>query len=73
MSLTLLALYFYNVIEGDINIFVPMCLRVITEPMPLSIGSTGGRAVAQAVSRWLPTMTARVQSQVGSCGISSFY
>jgi hypothetical protein len=28
-----------------------------------------GRAIAQAVSRWLPTGAARVQSQVRSCGI----
>jgi hypothetical protein len=30
----------------------------------------GGRAIAQAVSRWLPTApAARVRSQVRSCGI----
>jgi hypothetical protein len=29
-----------------------------------------GRAIAQAVSRWLPTAAARVRSQVRSCGIS---
>jgi hypothetical protein len=28
-----------------------------------------GRAVAQAVSRWLPTTEARVQTRVWSCGI----
>jgi hypothetical protein len=28
-----------------------------------------GRAIAQAVSRWLPTAAARVRSQVKSCGI----
>jgi hypothetical protein len=28
-----------------------------------------GRAIAQAVSRWLPTAAARVRSQVRSCGI----
>jgi hypothetical protein len=28
-----------------------------------------GRAIAEAVSRWLPTAAARVQSQVWSCGI----
>jgi hypothetical protein len=28
-----------------------------------------GRAIAQAVSRWLPTAAARVPSQVRSCGI----
>jgi hypothetical protein len=27
-----------------------------------------GRAIAQAVSRWLPTAAARVRSQVRSCG-----
>jgi hypothetical protein len=27
------------------------------------------RAIAQAVSRWLPTAAARVNSQVRSCGI----
>jgi hypothetical protein len=28
-----------------------------------------GRAIAQAVSRWLPTAAGRVQAQVWSCGI----
>jgi hypothetical protein len=28
-----------------------------------------GRAIAQAVSRWLPTTAARVQARVWSCGI----
>jgi hypothetical protein len=28
-----------------------------------------GRAIAQAVSRWLPTAAARVQTRVWSCGI----
>jgi hypothetical protein len=28
-----------------------------------------GRAIAQAVSRWLPTVAARVRAQVRSCGI----
>jgi hypothetical protein len=28
-----------------------------------------GRAIAQAVSRWLPTAAARIRSQVKSCGI----
>jgi hypothetical protein len=27
-----------------------------------------GHAIAQAVSRWLPTAVARVRSQVRSCG-----
>jgi hypothetical protein len=29
-----------------------------------------GRAIAQVVSRWLPTAAARVQVGVWSCGIS---
>jgi hypothetical protein len=28
-----------------------------------------GRAIAQAVSRWLPTAAARIQTRVWSCGI----
>jgi hypothetical protein len=28
-----------------------------------------GRAIAQALSRWLPTAAARIQAQVRSCGI----
>jgi hypothetical protein len=28
-----------------------------------------GRAIAQAVSRWLPTAAARVRTPVSSCGI----
>jgi hypothetical protein len=32
-------------------------------------GMSLGRAIAEAVSRWLPTVAARVQSQVWSSGI----
>jgi hypothetical protein len=35
--------------------------------VPLTL--TLGRAIAQAVSRWLPTAAARVRSKVRSCGI----
>jgi ribosomal protein L37AE/L43A len=28
-----------------------------------------GRAIAQAISRWLPTVAARVRARVWSCGI----
>jgi hypothetical protein len=28
-----------------------------------------GRAIAQAVSRWLPTVAARVRARIWSCGI----
>jgi hypothetical protein len=31
--------------------------------------SAKGRAIAQAVSRWLPTAAARVRAQIWSCGI----
>jgi hypothetical protein len=31
--------------------------------------SSEGRAIAQAVSRWLPTVAARVRAQVRLCGI----
>jgi hypothetical protein len=31
--------------------------------------SRNGRAIAEAISRWLPTAAARVRSQVRSCGI----
>jgi hypothetical protein len=34
-----------------------------------SLRDTKGRAIAQAVSRWLPTATARVQTRVWSSGI----
>jgi hypothetical protein len=33
------------------------------------VRSSSGRAISQAVSRRLPTATARVRSQVKSCGI----
>jgi hypothetical protein len=33
------------------------------------VNSTFGRAIAQAVRRWLPTAAARVQTRVWSCGI----
>jgi hypothetical protein len=35
----------------------------------VGLNPTQGRAVAQAVSRRLPTATARVRAQVRSCGI----
>jgi hypothetical protein len=35
----------------------------------LKIGSREGRAIAQAVSRWLPTAAAWVRARVWSCGI----
>jgi hypothetical protein len=34
-----------------------------------NVTQTVGRAIAQAVSRWLPTAAAWVRSWVGSCGI----
>jgi hypothetical protein len=37
--------------------------------LPLPISYKVGRAIAQAVSRWLPTAAARVRAQVRSCGI----
>jgi hypothetical protein len=37
--------------------------------LPLHSVLTEGRAIAQAVSRRLPTAAARVRSQVRSCGI----
>jgi hypothetical protein len=35
----------------------------------VGIRNTQGRAIAQAVSRWLPTATTRVRAKVKSCGI----
>jgi hypothetical protein len=35
----------------------------------LNISVSDGRAIAQAVNRWLPTAAARVRTQVWSCGI----
>jgi hypothetical protein len=35
----------------------------------LGSSSSNGRAIAQAVSRWLPTAAARIQTRVWSCGI----
>jgi hypothetical protein len=35
----------------------------------ISFSVEGGRAIAQAVSRWLPTAAARVRARVWSCGI----
>jgi hypothetical protein len=43
--------------------------HLLAEPRIFSILISLGRAIAQAVSRWLPTAAARVQSQVRSCGI----
>jgi hypothetical protein len=38
-------------------------------PVAFTVILTAGRAIAQAVSRRLPTMAARVQTRVWSCGI----
>jgi hypothetical protein len=51
-----------------------MCRRVINitvrvEEVASRNGVHMGRAIAEAVSRWLPTAAARVQSQVLSSGI----
>jgi hypothetical protein len=45
--------------------------RVHKNPPLISVLSKAGvgRAIAQVVSRWLPTAAARVRSQVRSCGI----
>jgi hypothetical protein len=40
--------------------------RLLIEPLPRN---GEGRAIAEAVSRWLPTAAARVQSRVWSSGI----
>jgi hypothetical protein len=43
-----------------------------TSPMPLCLQQTPchkGRAIAQAVSRWLPKAAARVRARVWPCGI----
>jgi hypothetical protein len=37
--------------------------------LPAALCPWGGRAIAQAVSRWLPTAVARVQTRVKSCVI----
>jgi hypothetical protein len=39
----------------------------VTGPLPPTVYS--GRAIAQAVSRWLPTVAARVRDRIMSCGI----
>jgi hypothetical protein len=43
--------------------FQPNVQHILTNPIIL------GRAIAQAVSRWLPTAVARVQARVWLCGI----
>jgi hypothetical protein len=42
------------------------CLKIPFCPVFIQ---NGGRAIAQAVSRWLPTAAARVGARVWSCGI----
>jgi hypothetical protein len=42
---------------------------ILSEPHSQEIFGGKGRAIAQAVSRRLPTTAARVQTWVGSCGI----
>jgi hypothetical protein len=42
-------------------------LQALARPVPVTF--LMGRAIAQAVSRWLPTAAARVRAWVWSCGI----
>jgi hypothetical protein len=49
----------------DSDAWVCWCRR----PRPTK-GSREGRAIVQAVSRWLPTAASRVRARVWSCGIS---
>jgi hypothetical protein len=45
-----------------------MCLARYEQYLP-ELALDLGLAIAQAVSRWLPTAAARVRSKFGSCGI----
>jgi hypothetical protein len=53
--------------------FLAFLARLIPPAVPHSLSSLSstlvGRAIAQAVSRWLPTAAARVRALVWSCGI----
>jgi hypothetical protein len=47
--------------------FNTICMSIVV--CTISLATRLGRAIAQAVSRWLPTAAARVRSQVRSCWI----
>jgi hypothetical protein len=51
------------------SVTVPLCPLECDMKSPATKPDALGRAVAEAVSRWLPTAAARVQSRVWSCGI----
>jgi hypothetical protein len=46
-----------------------LAMNVTTTVPLLDLSLQKGRAITQAVSRWLPTAAALVRSQVRSCGI----
>jgi hypothetical protein len=47
----------------------PSLLLLSCRTLLITLPNNGGRAIAEAVSRWLPTAVARVQSRVLSSGI----
>jgi hypothetical protein len=53
--------------SGKRSLFIASCLG--QEKSFMTKNFREGRAIAQAVSRWLPTAEARVQTRVYSCGI----
>jgi hypothetical protein len=71
----------YNIFTMKIAIFWDVTPRCLVNVLPLFSGSGSqgrnqqesrsklDRAIAQAVSRWLPTATVRVRAQVRLCGI----
>jgi hypothetical protein len=62
-------LLFYNSLFTLIDFFRP-CIRIDTDSVLNTLQTNNiGRAIPQAVSRWLPTAEARVRSRVWSSGI----
>jgi hypothetical protein len=59
---------------AQFRVTIAITCQVLTRCMNVSYvgqeqGNTQGRAIAQAVSRWLTTAAARVRAPVWSCGI----
>jgi hypothetical protein len=56
-------IYIYDHVFWDVTLYIPVC----------SYQCCKGRAIAQAISCWLPTTVAQVRTQVRSCGIYGGY
>jgi hypothetical protein len=71
LNYTLYILFFFSpdTTVMSIDFATDVKNRLVTKKNMSPLNCHFGRAIAQAVSRWLPTSAARVQTRVQSCGI----